>query len=90
MAWDRHETIYHLTPRGWEFDDPPPPDRVESWRCYVHQQSGWSKEYVDWTCIWANPDVPRTERDQLREKHKETMGTPDPLSNMVISIGEPF
>jgi hypothetical protein len=73
MAWDDHEYVLHLTPRGWEPDETP--DRVESWRC---------------PRVWANPDVPRTDRDRLREKHKETMGTPDPLNNMVISIGEPL
>jgi len=88
MAWDDHEYILFLTPVGWKTDEPP--DCVESWRCQVYQRSGWSKEYVNWTCVWANPDVPRADRDRLREKHKETMGTPDPLSNIVISIGEPL
>src|SRR5690349_20336217 len=69
MAWDRDETEYHLTRRGWETGDPPS-EGVETWLHSTHQQSGWSKYYVDWVCQWGDPNVSRADRDQLRAKYK--------------------
>ena len=89
MSWDRHNTDYHLTTKGWVPGEPPP-DRVETWNCSVHQRSGWSKEYTDWTCKWADPDTPRVERDALRDQHKSFMGTAGRESGRVINIGEPL
>lgn len=90
MAWDRYNTDYHLTSRGWETDEPPPADRVETWNRSVHQQSGWSKEYIDWTCIWADSDVPRAERDALRKKHQTFMGTDGRSGDTITSVGDPL
>jgi len=65
MAWDKSEDDYHLTPRGWEYGEPPD-DRVETWHSSMYQASGWSKEHIRWTCTWVNQDIPRAERDALR------------------------
>lgn len=62
----------HLTPDGWVVADSPPPGRVETWICSV-EEPGWSKRYVEWTCMWANPKVPLSERDSLRERFAEPM-----------------
>lgn len=92
MAWDDSMTVYHLTPRGWEPGDPPS-DRVETWTRRVYQASGYSLEEVSWHCDWANPNVSRTERDELRAKHKAFMGTPGRSGSgsfkRETTIGEP-
>ena len=88
MAYDRSDTDYHLTPRGWEPGEPPS-DRVETWNRSVTQQSGWSKEYIDWTCIWADHGTPRAERDALRRKHQSFMGVAGRSGDRIITIGNP-
>jgi len=89
MAYDSGETTYHLTPEGWTTGDAPA-DRVETWLRSMHQQSGWSKEYIDWRCEWINPSIPRAERDALRNKHREFMGPPGRRGSTIISIGDPL
>ena len=86
MAWDSSDNDYHLTPRGWESGSAPD-DRVETWNRSMYQASGWSKEQVTWTCIWANQDIPRADRDALREKYRARMVGRS--SDMVTTIGEP-
>jgi hypothetical protein len=63
---DPQNTIFHLTSNGWFISDSPPPDRVETWNCCVRDLPAWSRQLIDWTCMWANPNVPRAERDILR------------------------
>lgn len=71
MSYDSDEGLFHLTPDGWvrEDDEPYPADRVETWRYKSSQTSGWSKEYRNLTCIWADPNISRQERDAPRKKH---------------------
>ncbi len=88
MSRDDSETAYHLTPRGWETGDPAP-DRAETWIRSIHQQSGWSKEYVGWACQWADQNVARAERDKLRAKHKVFMGVAGRSGDRITTIGEP-
>jgi hypothetical protein len=78
---------YHLTPRGWE-PGYPSPDRVETWTRTASQASNWSKEYIGWLCIWADTNVPRAERDWLREKHQNFMGRGGRVGNRITKIGE--
>ena len=77
MAVDHTIDEYHLTPNGWItgthyfFGDtdkqiPPPPDRVETWKQELKQQSGWSKEYITWECIWVSPNHSEEERNKLK------------------------
>lgn len=72
VAYDDANFAYHLTPNGWVSDDDPPIDRVETWNVHIYQASGWSKERRTWSLIWANSDVPATERDKLRVKYGQT------------------
>lgn len=72
MARSRDNKTYHLTPDGWIVADSPPPNRVETWTCSV-EEAGWSKRYVEWTCMWANPNVLHADRNSLRERYAEQM-----------------
>jgi hypothetical protein len=72
MSYDSSDDFYHLTPRGLfeESDEAKfPIDRVETWHRKMRQASGWSKEDVSWNCVWADPAVARSERDELRAKY---------------------
>ena len=86
MAYDRTSLTYHLTPRGWESGEPPD-DRVETWNMSIDQASGWSKEYRSWTCEWVKKDMSRADRDALREKHRDFMGTAGRSGNIVTTMG---
>ena len=66
MAYDNIDMIYHLTPNGWNYDDTPPDDRVETWNLNIYQASGWSKERRSWSLIWESAGVSKAERDKLR------------------------
>jgi len=79
MEARRENSTYHLTPKGWIVSDTPPPDRVETWHCCV-EKPGWSKRYVEWTCIWTNPNVAQSERDALRGRFSE------PLSDVGVAL----
>jgi hypothetical protein len=89
MSYDDSETIYHLTPTGWITGNAPI-DRVETWSRSVRQQSGWSKEYISWRCVFANPAIPRAERNAVRTKHREFMGVPGRRGSTVTIIGDPL
>ena len=89
MAWDKSDTDYHLTLRGWETGSPSD-DRVETWNRSMYQASGWSKEHVTWTCEWVAPDMSRADRDVLREKHRDVMGVVGRSGDRVTTIGEPL
>jgi hypothetical protein len=89
MAWDDSKAKLHLTPKGWTTGKRPD-DAVETWSRSTQQTSGWSKEYVDWSCTWASPSATRAERDALRAKHKGFMGSPGQAGNRVTSIGAPL
>jgi hypothetical protein len=89
MAFDDHKAEYHLTPRGWEPGDPPP-DRAETWICHTEQQSFYSKEYVTWSCQWADPRMRRDDRDKLRAAHREFMGRAGRSGKRITTIGEPL
>jgi hypothetical protein len=89
MAWDRSESILHLTLSGWQTGESPE-GRVESWHYSYSQQSGWSKEYVEWTCIWADPDIPRADRNRIREQYGERMGKPGRFGNVITTISKPL
>jgi hypothetical protein len=67
----RHQSsTYHLTRNGWIVGDLPPADRIESWHCVI-EAAGRSKRYVEWTCLWADPQIPEEERDRLRRRFSE-------------------
>ncbi len=76
MAYDSGEGYFHLTPNGWERvdEEPFPANRIETWQYYMSQASGWSKEYRSLTCVWANPCMGRSERDQVRKKFDAPLG----------------
>lgn len=65
-----------------------PSEAVESWRRDANQASDWSKEYIDWTCEWARPDVPKDVRDEIRHRHRAFMGNPGRSGSLVTSIGK--
>jgi hypothetical protein len=89
MSYDDDTTIYALTPAGWVMDEIHP-QAIERWSRHVSQASGWSREYVTWTCLWADQSVPRADRDRIRTEHRESMGTPGRWGNRETSIGKPL
>jgi hypothetical protein len=89
MSYDESETTYHLTPKGWTTGDRPA-DCVETWSRSMRQQSGWSKEYIDWRCEWIDLSITRAERDTLRKKYREFIGPPGRRGSTIISIGDPL
>ena len=89
MSYDNSESEYHLTPRGWVTGEAPV-DRVETWVRSMSQQSGWSKEYISWTCKWADHSISRADRDVLRRKYQVFMGVAGRLGDRITTIGEPL
>lgn len=89
MSYDDSATTYHLTHDGWKVGEPPP-DRIETWSRSVSQASGWSKEYVAWTCLWTDPALERAERDKVRAKHSDVMGRPGRSGDRITQIGQPL
>lgn len=90
MAYDRDDALLHLTPEGWVRSDERPPGTVETWRYTMTQASGWSREDVHWSCEWADPDVPRERRDEIRARYAERMGRPGRSAYRDTTIGEPL
>ena len=70
MGTRRQTSTHHLTHDGWIVSDLPPEDRIESWSCVV-ERAGRSKRYVEWTCLWVDPNVTQTERETLRRQFEE-------------------
>jgi|SRR5215472_3986583 len=93
LAYDDIETEYHLTPDGWKTGDPPS-NRIETWICHQYQASPYSRTLVQWRPKWADPKIPRAERDELRAKYEEFMGKPGRTGTGGLAkettIGEPF
>lgn len=78
MPLDRYRsfiiaTDYHLTGKGW-VSGAPPQDRIESWTRVETQESKWSRIRIRWMPVWASPDIPRSERDKIRNRHGRFMG----------------
>ena len=70
MAYDRDEGFFHLTATGWRRQDiePYPEGRIETWLFKSSQTSGWSSEQVSMVAVWAAKNIPRADRDALRDK----------------------
>ena len=91
MAYDRYSTTHHLTPDAWHSDTERPNDAVETWVCNVEQASGFSTEHRNWHCVWADPAVDRTVRDEIREKLKAAIGMVANENDRVeTSVGKPL
>jgi hypothetical protein len=87
MAPDEENITHHLTRNGWVISDNPPLDRVETWNRYTEETSGRSERSTKWTCTWANPAIPRSERNALRERFSTRMlGSGEDR----VSIGDPL
>jgi hypothetical protein len=84
------QATYHLTSNGWTLSPDAPPDRVETWSCSVRQLSSWSREYIDWRCVWANPTVSVAERETLRKTYRQIPGSPGRYGGTIITIGNPL
>lgn len=89
MAYDDDCTVYMLTPGGW-LPGEDHPDAVETWVRSTSQASDWSREYISWSCQWANPEVPRADRDWLRSLYRDFMGKPGRSGSREITIGSPL
>lgn len=74
MAYDETATDYHLTFTGW-MSGSPPAARVESWVRVAVQESEDSRIRVRWRPVWANPDIPASERAKIRERYRRFMGS---------------
>jgi hypothetical protein len=89
MSYDDDSISYTLTTHGWVTDSNHP-DAIEIWIRTVSQASGWSNEYVSWSCKWANPNVSRAERDKIRKQYQDFMGRKGRYGNKETTIGEPI
>jgi len=91
MAHDRYSTTHHLTPKGWSHQDERPNDALETWICTVDQPSGFSDEYRNWRCGWADRSVDRASRDKLRAEFEAELSMQASSGNGVVtSVGEPL
>jgi hypothetical protein len=89
FATKMSEIAFHLTLRGWETGEPPP-DRIETWLRLSFHQSKVPQLYIEWSCLWANPSVRRTDRDALRAKFNGLMGSAGSFDSRIVNIGEPL
>lgn len=89
MSFDDDCAMYVLTQEGWSTGNEHP-NAVEVWERSASQASGWSREHISWSCLWANPDVSRDERDRLRAYYQKFMGKPGRWGNREITIGSPL
>lgn len=46
--------------------------------------------YIEWTCLWANPSMRRTDRDALRTKINGLMEVAGNFDSRIVTIGEPL
>jgi hypothetical protein len=91
MAYDRSTTVHHLTEHGWLHDEARPDEAMETWVCKTHQASGWSKEDRDWSCEWANTQVPRETRDRVRSLFAAKIGMVEgKIGDVRTSVGNPL
>jgi hypothetical protein len=93
MAYDDIEFEYHLTSDGWKTGDPPS-NRIETWICHPYQASPYSRTLVQWRSKWADPNIPRADRNEIRTKYKEFMGRRGRIGTRGLAketaIGEPL
>ncbi len=89
MAYDRDETEYTLTRGGWHVGADHE-NGIEIWMRKTDQASEWSREYISWSCVWANQAISREERDNIRNEHKEFMGRPERFGDRETTIGKPL
>lgn len=67
MPYSLKATDYHLTVRGWT-SGKPPEDRIETW-VRASRECRESRISIRWIPIWASPDMPRSERNKIRNRH---------------------
>ncbi|MGE3770521.1 MAG: hypothetical protein AB7G06_06160 [Bdellovibrionales bacterium] len=90
--FDVYQQRFYLTPTGWSETQPATETQIiEVWELDIYQPAGWSREYHDWTCMWASnkPEWTLTIRDDLRARHP----FPDfckPDIRSVINVGFPL
>lgn len=89
MAYDRDETEYTLTEKGWKVGDDHE-NGIETWVRQTYQASGWSREQVSWHCVWANEKISKEDRNKIRNKHKDFMGSPGRYGDRETTIGTPL
>jgi hypothetical protein len=83
------EIAFHMTERGWETGEPPP-DRIETWLRSSYHQPNVPQLYIEWSCLWVNPSVRRTDRDALRAKFNGLMEVAGGSDSRIVTIGEPL
>ena len=79
---------HHLTPDGWVTGEKPG-DAVETWQRWSTRQGGRREENIGWTSLWANPQIPRPDRNALRARYPELMGAPGRVGDVTTTIGDP-
>jgi hypothetical protein len=90
MADYDEATRFHLTPDGWVTGDRPA-NAVESWKRWSFRpRSGPSRENVGWTSLWADPNMPRHDRNALRKRYPELMGAAGEAGGVNTTIGDPI
>jgi len=70
MSYDKSETEYRLTTRGWVHNDALLPDDivVERWLAKTYQGSGFGKESTHGERCSVNPAFSNEERDALHKQ----------------------
>jgi hypothetical protein len=81
--------MYHLTPQGWVTGERPS-GAVETWQRWASGHAGRRTAHIGWTSLWADPRIPRSERDALRAHHRESMGMPGRVDEVTTTIGDPI
>jgi hypothetical protein len=66
---------FHLTPYGWTRKDgePPPPDRIETWKYQLLRPARDAKDQVTLTRVWISKDVTDARSVVLHVRHGEAV-----------------
>jgi hypothetical protein len=66
---------FHLTPYGWarKDGDPPPPDRLETWKYQLYRPAQDAKDEVTLTRVWISKDVTDAKSVALHAHHGEAV-----------------
>ena len=66
---------FHLTPAGWMRKDsePPPADRLETWKYELERPSRYAKDEVTLTRIWKSGDLTEGQLAALHARHGEAV-----------------
>ncbi len=67
---------FHLTQNGWTRKDsePPPPDRLETWKYQMERPAPDAKDEVTLARVWISKDLTDAQSIALHTRHGEAVG----------------